>query len=97
MKRIFFRRPLYILDYDRDMGMVVHPWIVLFGKLPVQYGTSRYLDDAEAKKKGYRIEQTVLQYRYILKIDLWLAILEFEWHSKIQATNGTRVKDGLNH
>ena len=56
--------------------------IVSFEKRPWLLNTVA-LSEEEATKKGYGVENTVVQYRYSLYIDLWLFRLYFQWFSKV--------------
>lgn len=52
-----------IIVWDRE------PWLM----------KSVTLNDEERKKKGYTVENRVVQYRYYLGIDLWIVRISFTW------------------
>ncbi len=79
MKNIYFRKPFIRLIKENE-GYVKNA-IILFAKEEWKIN-SRVLNDEERKEKGYTIENTCVQYRYRIRIDLWLVIIDKEWFGK---------------
>lgn len=54
--------------------------IIIFGKMPILWGEKKDHFGGQI----YIAETYVMQYRYLLRIDLWIVILDFDWKSKIK-------------
>lgn len=84
MKKITFKK-LYTKLTEEDYGMA-HQSIILYQKSPHCFKTIEHkLDDdvLNSIREGgvfkYRENGFVSQYRYDLRIDLWIIVLDFNW------------------
>lgn len=66
---------------EKDYGAIPYS-IIVFEKIPLMY-QAVVLSKEEAIKKGFQIEQVTTQYKCFLQIDLWLAVLRFNWKTKL--------------
>lgn len=80
---IYFRRPIHILN-PRDEGYAVPDSFIVFGRKPWME-QARTLGPEERIEKGYEIEWEILQWRYKLRIDLWLVVFDYVWNGKMKA------------
>lgn len=60
--------------------------IVMFGKYPEQFKVVP-LSPEQARKKGHDMEKLITQYKCFIRIDLWFAVLEFDWLTDFEETN----------
>jgi hypothetical protein len=80
MKEVIFRK-LYRRMEEKDYGAIPYS-IVVFEKIPYMY-ESKMLPEEEAIEKGYQVETITTQYNCYLQIDLWIAVLRFQWLTKL--------------
>ena len=67
---------------EKDYGSFQQA-IVLFEKQTWAY----YTVPVNREEKGYDVEKVDIQYKCILRIDLWLVIFHFRWLTKIKEKN----------
>lgn len=79
---IYFRRPIHIID-TREEGYAVPDSFIVFGRKP-WVSQSRILSPEERIEKGYAIENEVIQWKYKLRIDLWVVVFDYIWYGKVR-------------
>lgn len=70
-------RKIYYRQTGKDRGMIPNS-IIVFHKQSWMY-EARVLSPEERKKAGYAVKNEVVQWKCSLRIDLWIAVLTFEW------------------
>ncbi len=71
---VTFTRPITKINYE---GLGVKNHIIAYGRIPVSFRHKRV---TEGEGAVYAVESIAVDYRYDLRINLWLVVFQFSWH-----------------